>query len=128
MRAEAYTFLAVSAGMAVLGVIYWFTSYEPTGTTLLGIAAVFGLLPGLYLLRRSTRMAPRPEDRPDADPADGAGVVGAFPESSVWPFVIAAGVALTGIGLVFGLWAAAPGVVLLGIAFVGASLESRGSD
>jgi hypothetical protein len=125
MKVEAYTFLSVAAVMAILGLIYWFTSYEPTGTTLLGVAAVFGLLPGIYLLRQSRRIEPRPEDRTDAKGAEGAGVVGSFPESSVWPFVLAGGVALTGVGLVFGLWASAPGVLLLGIAFVGASLESR---
>jgi hypothetical protein len=127
MKVEAYSFLGVASAMAVLGIIYWFTSSEPSGTTLLGVATVFGALPGVYLLRRSRQMEPRPEDRGDADPADGAGVVGSFPESSVWPFVLAGGAALTGVGLVFGLWAAAPGVILLGIAFVGASLESRGS-
>ena len=127
MKVEAYSFLGVSAGMAILGLIYWFTSYEPTGTTLLGVAAVFGAFPGVYLLRRSRQMTPRPEDRPDADPGDGAGVVGSFPESSVWPFVVAGGAALSGVGLVFGLWAAAPGVILLAIAFVGATLESSGS-
>jgi hypothetical protein len=33
---------------------------------------------------------------------------------------------MTGIGLVFGVWAGLPGVILIGVAFVGAVLESRG--
>jgi cytochrome c oxidase subunit IV len=125
MKVEGYSFLGIGAFIALIGIIYWFTSYEPTGTTLLGLSAVFGALPGVYLLRQSRHMTPRPEDRTDAEPSDGAGVVGSFPESSVWPFVLAGGAALTGIGLVFGLWASAPGVLILLIALVGAILESH---
>ena len=127
MRLEAFAFLSVAAMSAVLGAIYWFTSYEPAGTTLLGFTVVLGLLPGIYLLRGSRQMAPRPSDRPDADPDDGAGPIGSFPEASVWPFVLAAGAALAGIGLVFGLWSSLPGLVLLTLGFVGATLESRGT-
>jgi hypothetical protein len=127
MRTEAFTFLGVAAFTAVIGLIYWIASGEPTGTVLLGVTAAFGALPGVYLYRQSRRMAPRPSDRRDASPADGAGSVGEFPESSIWPFVLAGGVALTGIGLVFGLWSTLPGVLLLVLAFVGGTLESRSS-
>jgi hypothetical protein len=43
----------------------------------------------------------------------------------VWPLVLAIGAATTGIGLVFGVWAALPGTVVLVLAFIGGSLESR---
>jgi Cytochrome c oxidase subunit IV len=125
MRVEGLVFGFVAVFMAVLGIIYWFTSYEPTGTVLLALASGIGAIPGAFFLWHGTRMDARPEDRPDADPEDGAGVVGQFLESSVWPFVLAGGAALAGVGLVFGLWASLPGVALLTIAFVGASLESR---
>lgn len=125
MRTEGLIFLAVTLFMALIGAAYWFTSYEPTGTTLLALTVGLGAIPGGFLLWHSARMAARAQDRPDAAPADGAGPVGSFPESSIWPFVLAAGAALTGIGLVFGLWSALPGVVLLVITFVGATLESR---
>jgi len=125
MRVEAYTFLATAAFMAVIGLTYWFTSHEPTGTTLLGVGTLLGALPGIVLWRWSRRMAPRPEDRDDAEISEGTGTVGSFPESSIWPFVLAAGVALAGVGLVFGLWLSLPGLLVLGIAFVGATLESR---
>jgi hypothetical protein len=127
MRAEAIVFLAVSAVMAVLGLVYWFTSYEPSGTALLGFSVVLGLIPGLYLLRRSRTMASLASDRDDASIDDDAGVVGSFPEGSVWPFVLAGGAALTGGGLVFGLWSSLPGLVLLSLGFIGGSLESRGT-
>jgi len=127
VKVEALTFLGTGLFAAFIGLIYWFTSHEPSGTTLLGLSLGLGGLPGIVFLRWSRRMAPRPEDRPDALVEEGAGTVGSFPESSIWPFVIAAGAALTGVGLVFGLWAALPGLILLTIAFVGGALESRGT-
>jgi predicted membrane-bound spermidine synthase len=125
MRTEAFTFLSIAVFSAVIGLVYFITSGEPTGSVLLGVTSILGLLPGIYLYRQSRVMEPRPSDRPDALPGDEAGPVGSFPASSIWPFVIAGGVALTGVGLVFGLWSALPGLVLVAIAFVGGSLESR---
>ena len=126
MRTEALTFIAVGIFTTSLGIVYWFTSYEPAGTVLLLATAGFGLIPGAFLLVRSARMRPRPEDRDDAVLADGAGPIGSFPGSSVWPFVLASGAALAGLGLVFGIWASLPGVMILAVAFVGATLESGG--
>ncbi|HVM68057.1 MAG TPA: cytochrome c oxidase subunit 4 [Acidimicrobiales bacterium] len=126
MKEQGLIFVATAAFMVTIGLIYWFTSYEPTGTVLLLLCVGLGVIPGSYLLWRSRRAPALPEDRPDANPDDLAGRVGSFPESSVWPLVIAAGAAMTGVGLVFGVWAGLPGVVVLATAFVGATLESRG--
>lgn len=125
MRTEALIFVGVAAFMGVIGAIYWFASYEDAGTTLLATTVGLGLIPGGFLLYRTRGMGSRPEDRPDAVPDDGAGVVGSFPEASIWPFVLAAGAALAGIGLVFGLWASLPGLLLIAVAFVFATVESR---
>jgi Cytochrome c oxidase subunit IV len=126
MKEQGLVFVATATFFVGIGVIYWFTSYEPTGTVLLCLGVGLGVIPGSFLLWHSLRApAPLPEDRPDALPDDLAGRVGSFPESSVWPLVIAVGAAMTGIGLVFGVWAGLPGGVVVVIAFVGASLESR---
>jgi len=126
MKEQGLVFVATAIFLVGIGVIYWFTSYEPSGTVLLLLCVGLGVIPGSFLLWHSVRApSPLPEDRPDANPDDLTGRVGSFPETSVWPLVLAIGAAMTGIGLVFGVWAGLPGGVVLVIAFVGASLESR---
>ena len=127
MRVQALVFVGTGAFLALIGAIYWFSSYEPAGTVLLVLGLGLGVIPGAYLLWRTASAPALAEDRADADPGDGAGPLGTFPASSVWPVVLAGGVALTGVGLVFGVWAALPGLIFVVVAFVGATLESRGS-
>ena len=126
MKTQGLVFVGTAVFMAVIGLIYWFTSYEASGTTMLGLTLGIGLIPGVALLRWSRRSRMLPGDRADADPDDMDGALGSFPESSVWPVVLAAGAAMTGIGLVFGVWASLPGALLILVAFVGGVLESRG--
>jgi hypothetical protein len=125
MRTQGLIFVATAVFMVAIGIVYWFTSYEPTGTVLLLLCVGLGVIPGAYLLWRSRRAPSLPEDRPDATVDELTGRIGSFPESSVWPLVLAIGAATTGIGLVFGVWATLPGAVVLLLAFIGASLESR---
>jgi hypothetical protein len=70
-------------------------------------------------------MKPRPEDDPNAQRADGAGVVAAFPSSSVWPFVLGLGASCVALALVFGFWTAPIGFVLATAAVLGVIRESR---
>ncbi len=126
MRTQGIIFLGTGAFFVVICAVYWFTSYEPAGTVMLGVCVGLALIPGLYLLWWSRRVQALPEDRPDAEPDDAVGKIGSFPESSVWPLILAGGAAMVGVGLVFGVWAALPGAVLVVLSFVGASLESRG--
>jgi len=124
---QGLVFVGTGLFLALIGGIYWFTSYDPAGTVPLVLGLGLGVIPGAFLLWRAGAGPALAEDRADADPGDGAGPVGTFPASSVWPIVLAGGAALSGVGLVFGLWSALPGVMLLLVAFVGATLESRGS-
>ncbi|MHB8593088.1 MAG: aa3-type cytochrome oxidase subunit IV, partial [Acidimicrobiales bacterium] len=78
-----------------------------------------------YYFWWSRRMAPRPEDRADASIEDGAGVIGAFPDSSVWPFVLGMGLFLVVLSAVFGLWLLPPGGALVISAVIGVTAESR---
>ena len=45
----------------------------------------------------SRRIDPRPEDRQDAEIADGAGEIGFFSPGSYWPFGLALSAAVTGL-------------------------------
>ena len=126
MKVEAFISLSIGAFAAFIGMVYWLATYEPAGTTMLAASVGIGLIPGVFLFRASRRMAPRPEDRDNPGIDEGVGIVGSFPGSSIWPFVLAGGATLAGIGLVFGLWAVLPGILLITVAAIGASLESRG--
>jgi hypothetical protein len=88
-------------------------------------AMMLGFFPGGYYFWWSRRMKPRPEDDPNATRADGAGVVAAFPSTSIWPFVLGVGAAAIGLSLVFGLWTATIGFVLGVTALLGVVRESR---
>jgi len=125
MKIEARVLLFLSLFGAIVALIYWFTSYEDGGTAMLGAVFLLGLLPGSYLLWWSRRMTPRPEDKADAKPEDGAGVVGAFPSSSIWPFVLGIAALMVALSLVFGFWTAIFGFTLAISAVIGIIVESR---
>ena len=55
----------------------------------------------LYLGFHAAKMDARPEDRKDAEIADGAGELGFFSPSSYWPFALACSAALMGLALAF---------------------------
>ncbi len=128
MRVEALFLLGVAAFFGVVGVLYWFWAYDGTtsgGTMMLIGTTLLGFVPGSYYLWWSYRMKPRPEDRPDASIEDGSGVIGSFPASSVWPFVLGMGLFLMVLSMVFGLWLIAPGFCLIISAAIGVTVESR---
>jgi len=108
-------FAGISVFMALIGIVYWFASYEPAGTTMLALAAALAGLCGLYLRVESGR------DEPPAGDADEQ----YLPHSSVWPFGIGLGALLAVNGPIVGLGLAIPGIVLLGFAVVGFVAQSR---
>jgi hypothetical protein len=121
------TFLLFAGGFSLaVAAVYWSLSSERAGSTLLLFMFLAPAFVGAYLVRRAWRLR-RPEDRADALPADGAGVpVGRFHERSAWPLVLALGAAVAGVGLVFGAWPLAFGLVLVALAVGGLMRESRG--
>lgn len=125
MRTEGLVFAGTAAFFAVVTTVYWFTSYEEAGSTMLLLTVGLGLIPGVWLLWWSRRMAPRPEDRADADIEDGVGVVGRFPGPTAWPATLALGAVLAANGMAFGIWPALPGFVLIFIAASGAIMSGR---
>lgn len=125
MRNESRIYLGVGSFFVVILLVYFFWSHESTGSVLLLASAGLGLLPGLYIGWWSRRMKPRPEDVSVVEPADISGVIGQFPENTIFPFVLGAGVWFVALGFVYGVW-----LVIIGVGFVlgaayGATQESK---
>ena len=125
MKAESFYWLGVTAFFVVIGAVYWFTSYEDAGTTMLVATSLLGLLAGGYLFIQSRKYPPRPEDRPDATLEEGAGPVDDFPAPSIWPFVFGLGATIFATGFIFGVWVILPGAAILGLGVVGMIVQSR---
>ena len=104
MKVEGFLFAFIAVFLAVVDVIYWFTSKDPTGTTALALGAGLGTLTGFYLLFTARRIEPRPEDLEDADISDGAGELGFFSPYSWAPLWCGLAAATCFLGLVFGWW------------------------
>jgi hypothetical protein len=65
-----------------------------------------------YFAFVASRIDPRPEDRSDAEIADGAGEVGFFSPGSYWPFGLALAALVAGLGLVYWqVWLLAVGML-----------------
>jgi hypothetical protein len=124
MRIEALFLLFLGAFFGLVGLVYWFWSYEDGGGVMLLGATLLGFLPGSYYFFWHRRMGNRLEDR-DAEIAEGAGEIDSFPNSSIWPFVMGMGAFTTVLGLVFGIWLLFLGIPLILTALTGVTAESR---
>jgi Cytochrome c oxidase subunit IV len=125
VRISAVFLAGTGIFFAVIGVVYWFTSYEDAGFLMLMGSALLGLLPGSYYLWWSYKMKPRLDDDPEGSIAEGAGAVDSFPGSSIWPFILGMGAMFAALTFVFGLWMAPLAVALIVSAAVGVTVESR---
>ena len=85
MKAEAWIFGSCSIFFLLVTPAYWFITEDPTGTAALVMTTLLALLVAFYLGFHASKMEPRPEDRLDAEIADGAGELGFFPPFSWWP-------------------------------------------
>jgi len=104
MKAEAAIFVICSVFFVLVAPAYWFITYDPTGTSALVMTALLCLLVTFYLGFHASRMDPRPEDRKDAEIADGAGELGFFPPYSWWPLWCAATLGLIVFGTAMETW------------------------
>ncbi len=101
MKVEALIFNIIALFCVVAATVYGFWSKEPIGTTALVLSGgLTGLIGGFFWFV-SRRIDARPEDRKDADIADGAGELGFFSPGSYWPLGLAMSAALMGLALAF---------------------------
>ena len=104
MKVEAWIFGICTVFFLLVAPAYWFISYDPTGTSALTMTFLLTLLVTLYLGVHASKMDPRPEDRQDAEIADGAGELGFFPPYSWWPLWCGATLAICVFGVAMGAW------------------------
>ena len=112
MKVEGWLFVGCAAFFAIMDVIYWHYSKDPTGTTALALSVGLAFLTGFYLLFTGRRLPPRPEDRPEAEIAEGTGELGFFSPHSWWPLFLGLSAALAAVGFAVGWW-----LFLLGACF-----------
>jgi hypothetical protein len=112
VKVESLIFGIIAFFCVAAAVVYGFWAKEPIGTTALVLSAgLTGLIGGFFWFV-SRRIDARPEDRKDAEIADGAGELGFFPPYSWWPLWCALTLSVVVLGLVFGWWLFIAGVGL----------------
>ncbi|MGH3499777.1 MAG: cytochrome c oxidase subunit 4 [Nocardioidaceae bacterium] len=119
MRAEAYMVVGVAVFFLVTTPVYWFMSYDPTGTAALIMTFLLLTLLGFYLVVVARQIPERPEDNNHGEIVEGAGEVGFFSPYSWWPFF--AGLALTTVvlGIIIGWWLFIIGAGLMALTVCG---------
>jgi hypothetical protein len=130
VKTEWRIFGGVALFLFVMAVIYpaWTDAelghVDFVGSVALVLSGLLCLMCGGYFWFVSRRIEPRPEDRKDADVADGAGEVGFFSPGSYWPFGLALAAAVAGMGMVFWMvWLIAVGLVAVIAATCGLLFE-----
>ena len=101
MKVESLIFGTITFFLFVTAVVYGIFAHEPIGTTALVLSGGLTLLIGGFFWFVSRRIDARPEDRKDAEIADGAGELGFFSPGSYWPFALALAAGTMGLALAF---------------------------
>lgn len=125
MGTGARVFYAIGTFLGLMAVFYiiattwigedaWLYGLEWIGAVALVLATAMAFMLGVYLDFTERRMDIVPEDWEEAEIEDGAGVLGFFSPSSIWPFAMAGSVFFLGLGIAFyQLWLIAFGAVFL---------------
>ena len=125
MKVEAKMLLGLGLFFGIMCAVYWNWSLENAGGVMMFAGMLLCFLPGSYYYFWSRRMKARPEDDPNATQQSGAGVVGTFPGTSIWPFTLGMGAFFVVLALVFGIWFLVPGLGLAVWALLGGTAEGR---
>ena len=131
MLTEALLFCGVALFFGGTAVLYGVWAHaDPAGTAALVVATLMAALVAFFCAMNYRRRGRRPQDRGDAEVADGAGPLEFFPPSSRWPIVTAAGFAVAATGVVYGLWLFLIGAGVLGAGVFGMVFQyaGRGQD
>jgi len=127
MKAEAWIFAGCTIFLALVTPAYWLVTDASghtdggdwTGTSALAMTTLLTLMVTIFLGFHAQKMDPRPEDRKDAEIADGAGELGFFPPYSWWPLWCALALST----VVYGVAVLAWWLVILGGVFGAVALS-----
>lgn len=129
MKLEWKITLGAATFLIAVFFIYWFTSYEDAGSTMLVFGSAAYTLIFLFILLQwlRRRRLPRAEDRDDGSPtdADASGEISFFPAASIWPVGMGIGAVFLAVGLVYGTWYWAIGGIIFVGAIIGFSVEAE---
>jgi hypothetical protein len=128
VKLEGWLFAIGFFFFAISAAVYWVFSEEPVGTVALAFTAGLSFLVGYYLLFTARRIDARPEDRPDAEIAEGAGDLGFYSPYSWWPLPLAFFGAVSFAGIVFGWWLFILGAIGGALSVIGLVFEYHRGD
>jgi len=104
MKSEAWIFGICTVFFVLVSPAYWLIAGDWTGTSALTMTTLLSAMVTMYLGFHANKMDPRPEDRKDAEIADGAGELGFFPPYSWWPLWCGATLGVCVFGVAAGAW------------------------
>jgi hypothetical protein len=104
VKAESWIIVSLAIFCALVAPIYWWITYDWTGTTALVMTTLLCTLLGFYLIVVARQIAARPEDRLDGEIFEGAGEQGFFPPYSWWPLYCGLAFSAIVLGVVIGWW------------------------
>jgi hypothetical protein len=112
VKSESWIIVSIAIFCALVAPIYWWITYDWTGTTALVMTTLLCALLGFYLIVVARQIPARPEDRLDAEIVEGAGELGFFPPYSWWPLYCSLAFTAIVLGIVIGWW-----LFIIGVAF-----------
>jgi len=110
VKTEYKIFMGVAVFLFGAAIVYglWtkgsYGHMEWIGVVALVLSGLLCSMCGGFFWFVSRRIDLRPEDREDAEIAEGAGEIGFFSPGSYWPFGLALSASIAGLGLVFWMW------------------------
>ena len=113
MKIEGGLFAGASVFYIAVAIIYWFTTGDVVGVTVIGLTGFLAAMIGGYVLQAGRSVGKRPEDRLDAEIDEADPNYGFFSPHSWWPFLVGLSTGIVFAGFVFATWLLVAGAVFL---------------
>jgi|UniRef100_UPI004049EB5D hypothetical protein len=120
MKTNWRLFVGLAIFYVVMTLIYYYLGGEAVGISGMLLSACLAGMVGFYLWFTNKRIGrDLPEDRLDAEIAEGAGELGFYSPHSWWPLPVALSSMVTALSLLVGWWMTLIGVGALVISIIG---------